>query len=1034
MERPPVGAYGGWLMASAPPPPSGFTLDSPPPPPPGFSVDGSPPPSALSELGAGFVKGVTGLSDAAEAIDPVNWALKGVDALAGTHLAHQPTQAALDRDIGKATGYNPDNTPETTTRDRILQGIGGGASGALIPGGDEMTVANMLRNGLVGAGAGAGATVAQEYAPAPLKPLAGLAGGIVAGMATHGAMVGAGTVADSLGSAAKSLADPIAAGFSQATAERVAANRIASSATDLPTVLDQLKQGAPELVPGSNPTLYQATGDTGIGSLERQTATANPAPFIDRETAQNTARIDALGDIQSNGDPMAVAGTLRDGLDALDHETSADVARATMAAQDRAEAVLAQSKQAIGGATTNAQEAAEATMAQSKQAIEGATTNAQNLAGAIPDVEPGAVGQSIRDAVEQAEQQASARARGLYNAIDPKGDLTANVQATSKAAQDIMANEPATAKPMGGEEAAIFDSAANMQPLSPARDIVALNQRVNAAMRSELMASGRTPTYARLSQLKSAIQDNLANTISQQVVHDNALVQQGVIAPENALAARIGQWRDEYQAAKQNGTFGQQGVGGPAGVQTVADAGVDGAGLSPSGRSGGPAGDQGVSGVSDGLTPTFDDEARGRLALANATYREKMGAYGRGPVSDIIRKAGMSDVYRIAPEAVPAKVWSKGPIGAPNVQALIKAVGAESATSMLSDVAAMSLRRAAMRDDGTLNPTAYSRWRNDYADALGALPADVRARFGAAAQASSKVAQTVAERAAIDKSAAKTAAQTIRDATAERAAIDKEAARTAAQTIREAESARVTQMQQAQRGAIGQIMGATDPSEVSKMVGGMLNRATGVTEMRNLVGKLKSDPVALDGLRQSIADHIDQKFISATNGEALKAAQFQTFLKDKRPALSQAFSPEQIDGMGKIAEDLKRSQLSQTGAKLKNGSSATAQDSLAARALGSTKLRSTLLELALAGGAGEETFGHLGGIASALGVVAVEALRSAGLRNINDLVTRAMLDPDFAKTLLEKLPATPTEKSSLDFARAAKRSAIAAGLSLQTAH
>lgn len=977
------------MDGSIPAPPAGFAIDdssAPPPPPPGFSIDASPAPdqqapTPLTQVATGFVKGLTSIPDAAMAITDPGRALVGAgEDVLGLRSPEEKRQSTaqywLDKGVGAVAGTNPEDIPTPTVASRVEQGVGAGLSGAVLPGGEGFTVLNMLRNGLIGAVAGGAAAGSEEAAPEPFKPVVGAAVGLGAGLLTHGALEGAGA----LGGAARGFTDPILAGVSSAAAERQAATKIASAATDLPTVLDQLKAGTTEGVPGSQPTLYQQTGDTGLGTLERTQAVATPAPFIDRANAQNAARIEALGNLQAGGDPMALAGTLRDGLDALDQETSADVARETMTAHD------------------NALAAQEATRTQ----VGAATDRAQGLVAALPDTEPQAVGQTIRDAAEQAEQAASVRARALYQAVDPNRDLTANTQASSAAARQIIADEPSTAKPVAGEEAAIFDTVASLPSLAPASDLIAANQRVNAAMRQELMTAGRTPTYARLAQLRGAIQDNLANTISQQITVEDGLANRGALAPEDTLRSRLQAWVDEYQQSKaQAGGDGSPGAGPSAAGEPTGNASADGTGLPPSGGPGSAAGDQGLPSA----TPTFDDAARERLNLANATYRAKMGTFARGPIADVLRKAGMSDLYRLPVEAVAQKVWRKGATGQADAQALIKAIGQGPAIASLTDAAAASLRKAAMRDDGTLNPTAFSRWRNDYSEALKALPDDVRAKFGAAAEAASRLTQTVAERAAAER----------------------ETARIGAQTVRDADALRVAKMKAAQDSAIQRIVGATHPSEVANALGSVLNRGTAVTDIRALADRVKDDPDALNGMRRAIVNHMATRFISATNGEPVKAAELQTFIRDKGPALSQVFTPEQIAGMDRIAQNLKLSQMSQSGAKLKIGSN-TPQDTFPQRLLANKQLRISMLEKFAALGAGLATHNWIIGLTAEMGAVVVDAMRAAGIRNVNDLVTRAMLDPAFAHELLKQVPAEPGNKGVQSFARAARRSAVAAGL------
>ena len=54
----------------------------------------------------------------------------------------------------------------------------------------------------------------------------------------------------------------------------------------------------------------------------------------------------------------------------------------------------------------------------------------------------------------------------------------------------------------------------------------------------------------------------------------------------------------------------------------------------------------------------------------------------------------------------------------------------------------------------------------------------------------------------------------------------------------------------------------------------------------------------------------------------------------------------------------------------------------------------------------------------------MQALREAGIQNVDQLVTRAMLDPVLARRLLDKVPATNVMTPAQDaaFARAVRRS------------
>src|SRR6185436_11674527 len=90
--------------------------------------------------------------------------------------------------------------------------------------------------------------------------------------------------------AAKRAAEPLTAGGQ----ERSAARTLAERATSPQAALEQLDTAPRELVPGSRPTTFQATGDPGLGQLEREVATKSPEEFQTRRGEQNAARVGAL--------------------------------------------------------------------------------------------------------------------------------------------------------------------------------------------------------------------------------------------------------------------------------------------------------------------------------------------------------------------------------------------------------------------------------------------------------------------------------------------------------------------------------------------------------------------------------------------------------------------------------------------------------------------------------------------------------------------------------------------------------------------
>ncbi len=761
------------------------------------------------------------------------------------------------------------------------------------------------------------------------------------------------------------------AGVSNDVAEQTAGRVLAENATDVASVKDMLTLRADvkelaartggkdvtQIILGSEPTTFQTTGDMGLGSLERATATKNPELFRAREAEQNVARISALRGVQEGGNPTAVADFFRGQLRDIDAQTAANVEeRVNLARQVSAQ---------VGG-----------------------------------DIAPETLGQTMRDAVASAEAKARLAERGLWKAVDPDGNLTGNVKTTTGAANKITDAMRKTERPMEGEELAVFKQARDLPEVAPVADLIALRSRVSTAMRDELMSSGRTPSYARLVQLRGAIQDNLAKTISDASVAEAPKVASGALAAEDSVTARIAAWRqnleaerDKFMQQRQAGNGGAGGSSGPAGGGAVEAGGPGGAALPPGGR---PAGAPGAAGLPENA-PTFDAAAAERLAAATAATKERAATFGNGPVGQVLRQAGGANIYRVADAAVPGKLFHSGPTAFQDAQALSKAVGPERATAMLTDAAAASLRRAAMTEDGILDPRKLMMWQNKYQDALQALPQEVQDQFMNA--------------------------------------------RNAGQAVAEATLARTNAMKAAQAGKVGDLLGANAPQEVSDIIGRAFSAQSSMhgptiqsaTLMKGLVDAVRKDPDAVVGLRQAVVDYMAKKFISntevATSGQGgIKADAFQTFVRNNEPALRQVFAPAEMDTLKAIAEDIRIAKRSQNAVRLPGGSN-TAQDTAA---LGKQSSILNKLWQERIGGAGAFAGWHIGGgpvgaIAGFLGFRAIEALRDAGIANVDQLVAKAMLDPVLARRLLDKAPVAamaPAQDAAL--ARAIRRS-IAAG-------
>ena len=214
-----------------------------------------------------------------------------------------------------------------------------------------------------------------------------------------------------------------------------------------------------------------------------------------------------------------------------------------------------------------------------------------------------------------------------------------------------------SAKPMEGEEKDIFGLVKNYNPDMPLADLSDLRSRTSAAMRQELMTNGATPAYARLTRLRGAIQNNLADAATNQAGQDAADVSRETIAPQQTIAGKLQGWANDFYAnrAAQAGANIEGDLGQTSGVGSTANARFDGAGLPPAGGSGSVAGDQSVP------PQPFDQAAADRLAQATQATKDRAGTFNQGPAKQVLAKAGTQDSYRLAGSARAGEIFPRRP-------------------------------------------------------------------------------------------------------------------------------------------------------------------------------------------------------------------------------------------------------------------------------------------------------------------------------------------------------------------------------------
>jgi hypothetical protein len=729
------------------------------------------------------------------------------------------------------------------------------------------------------------------------------------------------------GRAAWNAAKDYAAPFTQGGRDRTAATTLRDAATDpvaARAALENPNQNVP-IVAGSRPTTFQETGDMGLGGLERAVETRRPEPFMQRRADQNQARVSMLEGVQQDGSPGAVVSALRQNLALLDQTGEATLQRVTRAAQEKTNR--------LGGR----------------------------------DV-PEAYGASLRQSLSSAEDSVRSRERALWEAVDPDGTLALPTAETTQSAINISRNVPTSAKPMDGEERAIFQTAASYKSsVMPFRELSALRTRVSTEMRRELSRYGSTPVYARLTQLRGAIERDLETAVAGKAAQEADAVAAGAMRQEDTMLAQWARERSEWldrRAQEARAEVGN-GAGTSFGARsTVVSPASGGQGQSGRGFSD-PTSYPGLS-RDAGLAPNFDEDALERLRSATASTKERANTYGTKPVGDVLRRSGQEGPFSVSASVVPSRFFRPGPRGYEDVQALRRAAGTPDVMSTLRDYALSTLRHAAEGPDGVLDPAKVAAWRHNYADALRAFPEIDRLLKGPVE---------------------------------------------AAETIGRVAAARKQELNDYQRGMVGRLLGLQDPSDVSRVVGGAFSSQSPATAFKRLAAEMQGNPEAMTGLRKAVADHILLRLKSnteaATSGtNLLKSDQFQTFMRQNEPALREIFSPGEIAAMKAIAEDLHQANRSNTAVKLP-GRSNSPQD-LVAQLQQANQPQSWLSRLITSGasiGAGTFAGGPWGGAAALLGTEALGALRRAGVQKIDDIITEAMLNPDLARTLLAKAPA-----------------------------
>jgi hypothetical protein len=182
-----------------------------------------------------------------------------------------------------------------------------------------------------------------------------------------------------------------------------------------------------------------------------------------------------------------------------------------------------------------------------------------------------------------------------------------------------------------------------------------------------------------------------------------------------------------------------------------------------------------------------------------------------------------------------------------------------------------------------------------------------------------------------------------------------------------------------------------------------LNGKNPVGDFRELSRLVAGDPDAKAGLQRAVAEYLVQRVVREPVGGAETGTMNLNALNavmKRDMALGQVFAPEQMQGLKALSADLQRSSM-----PLPKGQGA------ASPAPGKLSLLSHLGE-GIAGVSGYLLGGVHGAFegigayrAIAMAKPALDAMKRAGIDEVNKLLTDALLNPELAKTLMMKATA-----------------------------
>jgi hypothetical protein len=490
-------------------------------------------------------------------------------------------------------GADPRNVVPGSFGQQMARSAAGGVTSALLPAGVAgrfvgaadpvaagvaQSLAQAPRAAAVsGAAAGVGGTLATDAArhvgvPEAAMPYIDLAGQLVGGglgaagasTAISGAQGVRAAVADTSLRAPGYLrgadgfpvrdADgaPIEATGKPAEFRKAAAKVAAASGQSAPALAASIPSPAEaELVPGSQGTLGQVTGNQGLLSLERRLQTKNRDPFATRSAEQNAARVAHLATLPPAEAQARAAGEfVRARLTQLDRDTDAERARLleTVGAHDAAmggTADPAQTGRAMAGAVERrlapARAAGDLAVAEGERRLAGASERLGSADAVVGDKSAREVGgAALRARLKADLASLSVQRSRLFDAIDPDGNLALDVGALRRAAKGLRSElKPSAGDKLSPREEELLHLAERAPEVAAFSWLKAFRENINAATR-EARGLGDGSAVRRLTILKhSGVDMAISDAVERAARAEAPGVMAGETGPADAVVGRL---------------------------------------------------------------------------------------------------------------------------------------------------------------------------------------------------------------------------------------------------------------------------------------------------------------------------------------------------------------------------------------------------------------------------------------------------------------------------------------------------------------